>query len=196
MSVQIRDARVSDIPHLTYVCMQATGGVYEAIYENAIPGRETNLIIEHIFSRLNSTSSFRNCRVFESGGEVVGALHGYSADTSAHDPGDPLVRDDRLHLLRPFGELPAPSGSYYVSSVGFYPENRGRGYGRQLMQEAENTARSIELAKMSLHVFEQNSTAVSLYKGIGYEEVERRPVVAHPLIRYEGELLLMAKVLS
>ena len=61
------------------------------------------------------------------------------------------------------------------------------------MQEAEAIARSIELATMSLHVFEQNRTAVRLYASIGYEEVGRRPAVAHPLIRYEGQLLLMAK---
>ena len=61
MAVEIRDARVSDIPHLAYSCMQATGGVYEALYEDAIPGRDTHLIIEHLYSRLDSTSSFRNC---------------------------------------------------------------------------------------------------------------------------------------
>lgn len=195
ISVLIRDALVSDIPHLTYVSMQASGGVYEAIYENTIPGRETHLIIDHIFLRLNATSSFRNCRIFESDGQVVGALHGYSADTSADAPGDPLVRRDRLHLVVPFRELPTPPGSYYVSSVGLYPENRGRGYGRQLMQEAEDIAQSFDLATMSLHVFEQNSLAVTLYRSMGYEEVDRRHVVTRPLIRYEGEVLLMAKTL-
>lgn len=193
--VKIRDALANDIPHLTYVCMQASGGLYEAIYEGAIAGRETHLIIDHRFSRLKATSSLRNCRIFEADGKVVGALHGYAADASADDPGDPLVRRDRLHLVVPFGELPSPSGSYYVSSVGLYPDNRGRGYGRQLMQEAESIAQSIDLATMSLHVFEQNSPAVTLYRSMGYEEVDRRPVVIHPLIRYEGEVLLMAKVL-
>lgn len=195
MPAQIRDARVSDIPHLTYVCMEATGGVYEAIYEDAIPGRDTNLIIDHIFSRPGSTSSFRNCRVLESDGEVVGALHGYSSDASEDDPEDPLIRRDRLDLVMPFEELHPPSGSYYVHSVACYSENRGRGYGRRLMQEAEEIARSIELAKVSLHVFEENSTAVGLYKSIGYEMTDRRPVVRHPLIRYEGNLLLMEKTL-
>ena len=195
MSIEIRDARIDDIPHLAYVSMQASGGVYEALYEGAIPGREPQLIIEHRFSRLNTTSSVANCSIFESHGEVIGGLHGHPADASANDPRDPLMRQDRLHLVTPFVELPAPSGSYYVSSIGFYPNHRGRGYGRRLMQEAENVAQSDQLAKMSLHVFAENRNAVSLYQSLGYEEIGRRAVVTHPLIRYEGDLLLMAKSL-
>ncbi len=195
MSVQIRDARVSDIPHLAYVWMQAGGGVFDAIYEGAIPGRETNLIIEHVFSWLNATSSFRNWRILESDGEVVGALHGYRAEAGEQDPEDPLAREDRMHLLTPFVELCPPAGSYYVCAVALYTGSRGRGYGSQLMRAAECAARSMGLTRTSLHVFEENALAVSLYKELGYEELGRSPVVPHSLIRYEGELLLMEKSL-
>ncbi|NKB98255.1 MAG: GNAT family N-acetyltransferase [Pseudomonadales bacterium] len=187
MSVEIRDAHVTDIPHLAYVSMQASGGIYEAIYEGAIPDRETHLIIEHIFSRLDATSSFRNCRILESDGKVIGGLHGHAVAASANDPGDALIRRDRLYLVAPFAELHAPSDSYYISSVALYPENRGGGHGRRLMQDAENIARSMDLAKMSLHVFAENRGAVSLYESLGYEEIQRRPAVSHPLIRYEGD---------
>ena len=196
MSGQIRAAQVSDIPHLAYVCMQATGGIFEALYEGSIPNRETHLIIEHMFSRLDSTSSFRNCRMLEANSKVVGALHGFAADRSAQDPGDPLVRRDRLHVVAPFIELSTPPGSYYISSVGLYPDERGHGFGRALMQDAEATAESLALNSMSLHVFEQNRPAVTLYHSMGYEAIGRSPVIPHPLIRYEGELLLMAKSLG
>lgn len=196
MSITIREAKVSDIPHLAYVCLQATGGMFDAIYEGAIPGRETTLIVEHMFSRLNATSSFLNCRILEVDGVVVGGLHGYAATSSADNPGDPLVRRDRFHVLQPFIELPTPDDSYYISSIGFYPEHRGRGYGRQLMLEAEVIAHSLGLGATSLHVFEQNSAAVTLYRSMGYIEVGRRPVVPHPSIRYEGEVLLLRKSLN
>ena len=195
-SVQIRDAQVSDIPLLAYVCLQATGGIFEALYQGSIPGRETSHIVEHLFSRLNATSSYRNCQIFEAKGAAVGGLHGYPFDASTQDPGDPLARADRFHLVRPFMELPPPSGSYYVSSVGFYSNQRGRGYGRQLMQEAEAIARTKALNSMSLHVFERNSPAVTLYKSMGYEALGRQAVVTHPLIRYDGQLLLMGKSLD
>ena len=133
MSAQIRDAQVSDIPFLAYVCMQATGGIFEALYEGSIPGRETSLIVEHLFSRLNATSSYRNCQIFEAKGEAIGGLHGYPFDASAQDPGGPLIRADRFLLVRLFLELAPPFGSYCVSSVGFYSNQSGKRYGRQLM---------------------------------------------------------------
>ena len=196
MSVTIRDAQVSDIPHLAYICLEATGGVFDAIYEGAIPGRETSLIVEHMFSRLGATSSFKNCRILEVDGQVAGGLPGYAAAASTDDPGDPLMRHDRFHLLQPFIELPHPDDSFYISSVGLYPEQRGTGYGRQLMVDAEASAQSSGLSATSLHVFAQNSPAVTLYRSMGYVEVGRRLVVPHPLIRYEGELLLLRKTLA
>ena len=72
MSITIREAQVLDIPHLAYVCREATGGVYDAIYEGAIPNRDTCLIVEHMFSRLNATSSFHNCRIFDVDDHVAG----------------------------------------------------------------------------------------------------------------------------
>ncbi len=196
MLVTIREAQVQDIPHLAYVCREATGGVYDAMYEGGIPDRDTGLIVEHMFSRLNATSSFRNCRILEVDGQVAGGLHGYAARNSADDPGDPLMRRDRFHVLQPFIELPTPDDSYCISSVGFYPEQRGRGYGRQPILEAERIAQSLGLGATSLHVFEQNSPALTLYKSMGYTEVDRRPVVPHPLIRYDGQLLLLRKSLD
>ena len=197
MSVQIREAEIRDIPHLAYVWRQASGGVYDAVYEDAIPGREIHLLAEHAFTRTNSTTSFRHCWVLEADGEVVGGLHGYAAGAMADDPEDPLFRSDRVYVFQPFEELPHPAAdSFFVNAVGFYPEKRGRGYGMQLMQEAENIARSRELTGMSLHVFEENSPGVSLYKKLGYDIAGRRPVVPHPLIQYEGHLLLMTKSLN
>jgi ribosomal protein S18 acetylase RimI-like enzyme len=64
------------------------------------------------------------------------------------------------------------------------------------MQEAEAIARTKALNSMSLHVFERNSPAVTLYNSMGYEALGRQPVVTHPLIRYDGQLLLMGKSLD
>jgi hypothetical protein len=61
------------------------------------------------------------------------------------------------------------------------------------MQEAEAIARTKALNSMCLHVFERNSPAITLYKSMSYEALGRQPVVTHPLIRYDGQLLLMGK---
>ena len=106
------------------------------------------------------------------------------------------MRRDRFNLLKPFYELPIPNDSYYIHSVGLYPEQRGRGYGRELMLKAEEIAKSLEVNKTSLHVFQQNTHALTLYLGMGYTETGRSPVVPHSSILYDGQLLLLEKTLT
>ena len=196
MPTIIREAQVKDIPHLAYVSLQATSGLFDALYEGSIPGRETALIVEHMFSRLNTTSSYLNCRILVVDGQVAGGLHGFPQSESGTSVGDPLMRRDRFNLLKPFYELPIPNDSYYIHSVGLYPEQRGRGYGHELMLKAEEIAISLEVNTTSLHVFQQNTQALTLYLGMGYTETGRSPVVPHPSILYDGQLLLLEKTLT
>ena len=195
MPTIIREAQVKDIPHLAYVSLQATSGLFDALYEGSIPGRETPLIVEHMFSRLNTTSSYLNCRILEVDGQVVGGLHGFPQNESEKSAGDPLMRRDRFNLLKPFYELPIPKDSYYIHSVGLYPEQRGQGHGHELMLKAEEIAKSLQAKSTSLHVFQQNSQALALYLGMGYTETGRSPVVPHPSLLYDGQLLLLEKTL-
>jgi ribosomal protein S18 acetylase RimI-like enzyme len=55
------------------------------------------------------------------------------------------------------------------------PEQRGRGYGRQLMQVAIEHARSIGIERLHLSVTPDNHTARELYEKLGFESwgVER-----------------------
>ena len=196
MPTTIREAQVKDIPHLAYVSLQATSGLFDALYDESIPGRETSLIVEHMFSRLNTTSSYLNCRILEVDGKVAGGLHGFPQSESETSVGDPLIRRDRFSLLKPFYELPVPKDSYYIHSVGLYQEHRGQGYGRKLMLEAEELAKSLQVNTTSLHVFQQNTQALTLYQGMGYIEKGRSPVVPHPSLWYDGQLLLLEKTMA
>jgi len=194
MDLKIRTALTCDIPHLAYIWLEATGGVIEALYEGAIPGRQTNEIVEHVFSRSGTTTCFSNAIIAEEGGAVVGGLHAYPEADEAHDPCDPLVGEDRLSVAKPFSEL-HPTGNYYIVAVAMYPQARNKGIAKQLLQRAELNAKSLGFEQISLHVFEQNSVARSLYLRLGYHEDARRPAVAHPRIRYGGDILLMTKSL-
>ena len=196
MPATIREARVKDIPHLAYVSLQATSGLFDALYEGSIPGREILLIVEHMSSRLNTTSSYLNCQILEVDGQVVGGLHAFPQSESEKSAGDPLMRRDRFNLLKPFYELPIPKDSFYIHSVGLYPEQRGQGHGHELMLKAEEIAKSLQVNSTSLHVFQQNTQALTLYLGMGYTETGRSPVVPHPSLLYDGQLLLLEKTLA
>ena len=194
MQFSIRPATVADIPHLAYTLLEATGGLVEAVYEGAIPGRESHLIVEHLYSRPETTTAFTNCRVAESEGRVLGCVHAFPMDAIGEGPADPLVSPDRFHLFEPFEHLHA-DGSYYLMALATYPEFRGMGVGRRLLAHAESDAKAKGFRETSLHVFAQNEGAVRLYEALGYRERARHPVVAHPKIRYGGDFLLMTRTL-
>ncbi len=194
MSFSIRPAQIADIPHLAYAFMQATGGLAEAVYEGAIPGRSTSLIVEHLFSRPNATTAFTNCSVAENEERVLGSIHAFPMDAMGESPADPLVPEDRLYLFEPFEHMHA-GGSYYIMAVAVYPEFQGSGIGKRLIGEVEAAAKAKGFKETSLNVFSENQDAVRLYETLGYKERARQPVVGHDKIRYGGDYLLMTRVL-
>ena len=194
MNPSIRPAQVADIPHLARALMSASGGLTEAVYEGAIPGRSTDLIVEHLFSRPNATTSFTNCLVAESEGRVLGSIHAFPMNDMGGDPADPLVSGDRLYLYTPFEQMHA-DGSFYIMAVAVYPEFRGAGIGRRLIAEAEAAAKARGFGETSLNVFAENRGALKLYESLGYEERARQPAVGHERLRYGGDCLLMTRAL-
>ena len=194
MDLTIRPALPRDIPHLAYIWLEATGGLIEALYEGAIPGRKTHEIVEHVFSRSGSTTCFSNAIIAEEGGQVVGGLHAYPEEEEVHNPSEPLIEEHRLDVAAPFIEL-HPEASYYVFAVALYPQARNRGIAKQLLERAESNAKNRGFGRISLHVFDQNSVARDLYRRLGYQEQGRCPAVAHPRIRYGGDVVLLSKSL-
>ena len=58
---------------------------------------------------------------------------------------------------------------YYVATD---PERRSRGYGRVIMNAAENWLRAAGLAKVQLMVRRENAKAGAFYQSIGYAEAQ------------------------
>ncbi len=164
------------------------------MYENAIPDRTLQEIAEHRYSRGGTTTSIENGFIAEEDGAAMGGLHAYPMDLEANEPSDLLVNTQCPEVYEPFEHLHA-EGSYYINVVAVYPEYRGRGVARRLIEEAEIEAKTKKLGLMSLHVFAENVNAVRLYENLGYREAARRPVVDHPRLRYGGDLIVMTRSL-
>jgi ribosomal protein S18 acetylase RimI-like enzyme len=58
---------------------------------------------------------------------------------------------------------------YYVATD---PERRGKGYGRSIMNAAEDWLRAAGIAKLQLLVRRDNAKAGAFYQSIGYEEAQ------------------------
>ncbi len=60
------------------------------------------------------------------------------------------------------------------------------------MQLAREQARQHGYDRLSLVVFEENTPALRLYQRLGYEIIDRAPIIVpHPLIRCSGDALPM-----
>ncbi|MBT7613695.1 MAG: GNAT family N-acetyltransferase [Rhodospirillaceae bacterium] len=173
--------------------MEASGGLVEAVYEGAIPGREAKLIVEHLFSRPGTTTAITNCLVACDEKRVLGSIHAFPMDAMEEDgPPDPLVSEDRFYLYEPFMHMHA-DGSYYIMAVAVYREFQGSGVGKRLIAEAESAAKAKGFKVMSLHAFAENQGAIRLYESLGDKESARQPAVEHDKIRFGGDVLMLTR---
>jgi ribosomal protein S18 acetylase RimI-like enzyme len=66
--------------------------------------------------------------------------------------------------------------AWEVAYVGVVPEARGRGLGRELMQQVLAAARTAETKQLTLCVDARNAPAIALYRGLGFEHYDQRAV--------------------
>jgi len=191
MSVSIRRAGDRDIPFMAEVTQAAYGGYSDVMYAESVPGMTPRQILEMRLEQENTTYHIANGWIAEDGGEAVGAVHAYPVDDEQADPIDPFVPGDRIYYFAPMENMVVP-GSYYLNAIGVRETHRRRGVAALLMETAIAEGRGRNFEEMSLMVLEGNSAAVALYRRHGFEVRKRRPVVAHPALHYEGNLLLMA----
>lgn len=189
--IAFRRAERTDLPRLVELLCLGAGGVVDAVYDG-IPGTEPAAkLIERRFAVPGSVNHYGNSAVAVHRGAVVGQLISYPMDSALSEAPDPIIPSSHLIYWRPMKALRVP-GSYYISSLAVLPGYQNRGIGSALITIARSRAREEGLRDVSLHVFEQNRRAVSLYRRSGFEVVGREPAVSHRLIRFTGDLLAMA----
>jgi ribosomal protein S18 acetylase RimI-like enzyme len=189
--VMFRPARKSECRAIAALYRISSDGVADYIWTAlAAPGEDPLDVGERRYAREHTDFSYQNVTVAEVDGDVVGMIAAYAMGP-AEAPGDELDFDVDP-VLRPYQVLEQPN-SYYVSGMALLPPWRGRGIGTRLLGLACERARALGLPQVSLIVFERNSGARRLYERLGFRELMREPVVPHPLIRFEGDALLLVK---
>ncbi len=130
----------------------------------ARPGESLLDVGERRYARDGVDFSFENCLVATHHERVVGMLHSFAM--ASHDDDQDENPDP---ILRPYAELEVP-GSLYISGVATLDSVRGRGIGTVFLERAVERARTMNLDKLSLIVFEQNQGAKRLYERHGYHD--------------------------
>jgi ribosomal protein S18 acetylase RimI-like enzyme len=65
-----------------------------------------------------------------------------------------------------------PGSDTNLNNVGVTPEQRGKGYGRQITLQALNRLRELDKEKVRLRVHAENMPAIGLYESLGFEVEE------------------------
>ena len=158
----------------------------------AAPGQSSSEVGRNVIRNdKDHFTHFRNWRVAEDDGKIVGALNGYVIPEPFSSPA-PI-----LEAVKPLNELKEmAAGTWYVSAVAIYPEYQGSGFGKSLLAEAENLARASNKDRLTLMVGSFNARAYGLYQKTGYKEWARRSFAAFPGSDEAGEWVLMVKNLG
>lgn len=81
-----------------------------------------------------------------------------------------------------YANLRIVAGEGEVERIAVHPDCRGRGFGRELMEEMVSFARKQGVKEMTLEVRAGNETAISLYTSSGFvKEAVRRGYYREPL---------------
>ncbi len=170
--VAIRPARATDAADLAILEDMASRGLTAHIWCHAKV--ESGVMTAHEFGRARALdpavgTNFRNALIAEADGMAAGASISY-----------PIVRErvdmNRLpDIMKPIMELRALLDDvWYIDTLAVYHHNRGAGIGRALLEAEFARGTKAGKARTALTVEDANEPALRLYRGMGFEPVDRR----------------------
>jgi ribosomal protein S18 acetylase RimI-like enzyme len=149
--------------------------------ESRLPGQTLEQAGAERAKIANANFSYRNTLLARIDGDIAGMLLAYRLPSAADNDEDPA---DFPEFVQPIIELEqCVPESFYINMLAAYPRFRGQGVGSALMARADGLALEAECELITLGVFETNEGALRLYRRLGFELIESRPMVAssyHP----------------
>ncbi len=189
-AITFRPARKEDSRIIAEMFRISSGGVADYIWRKMASDYPPGLSLVEIgarrYARENTDFSYQNCVLAECRGAVVGMMHCYPIAQDAAGESEEVDP-----VLRPYAELEVP-GSLYLSSGSVLSGYRDQGIGSLFLTIARHRARRLGLDRLSVIVFEGNEASLRMCRRHGFALIDRRRIVPHELIEYEGEALLLA----
>ena len=190
MDVKIRPARKNDAAHVAVLMDIAAHGIESAFWaaeqdpDHSLLSVARTRIIEDTSLAYHLSRS----RLLDVGGDVAGVLIGGIVQADAGIPsGFPP-------FLAPVLELETAAANHWaVIAVAIYPEHRGRGLAKLLLNHALELAVGERAAGLSLVVEDTNTPALSLYSGMGFVERDSRPWLPYGTRRGPSRWLLLTR---
>ncbi len=191
--MEIRRATLDDCRPIAELALIAGEGIPAYFWKGSQkPGQEIeDAGAENLASEIKNFS-YRNTHVAVVNDSIAGMLLAYRLPDDDNEDLDELPE-----FIRPCIELEqCVPGSFYINMLATFPEYRNQSIGTQLMAIVDNLAREVGCDQTSIQVFGQNQGALRLYQRLGYNIVEKRPVIPHSCHPYTGEIMLLTRAVA
>ena len=189
--ITYRRAKETECMSLAEMIDLASGGVVEFLFRDLIPEMTPAQIISGNLARVGPAHSYQNTHVAIVQDRVVGMALAFSADH--HYIGAEMREffpEDRLAHLEDFYNARV-GGSLMLDALCVAKDFRRKGIGSNLIEQVKARAAVSGYGSVSLLVFADNSTAISVYRQQGFNEVRAVTLDPHELIPHVGGCLLM-----
>ena len=193
--LKFRDATEDDCTHLTLIRDMAGRRMPAYLWSQDVAQGQSCFEYgrEKIRTDTEFDAYFKNWRVAQLESGFVGAFFGFLVEDPYPDRDLGAVPE----CFRPCVELEkAASGAWMLQAIAILPEYRGKGFARQLLDEAARVALEAGTSRIALQAEEVNSVALRAYTKNGFVEVDRRPYVHFPGSQDSGDVILMCKEIS
>ena len=193
--LQFRSATEDDCTHLTLIRDMAGRRMPAYLWSQEVVQGQS--CFEYGREKIRTDASFdayfKNWRVAQLESNFVGAFFGFLVD----DPYPDRVLESVPECFRACVELEkVESCAWMLQAIAILPEYRGKGFARQLLDEAARVASEAGTNRIALQAEEVNSVALRAYTRNGFVEVDRRPYVHFPGSQDSGDVILMCKEIS
>lgn len=195
MDYTLRPATEADCDIIAEAIAQSSGGYAQLGWQEKAtdyPDLELLQIGASMYREDNPPFTWRNCVVVQGTAEPMGVMLAYGIDED-YQSAEPVAgehggdqADDIYYPVKM-----EVANSWYICGMTVFEPWRGQGIGSRLLEYAAAQARNEGYPQLSLIAFEQNAGSVRLYLRNGFTVVERRVIIPHPMIDYEGDALLM-----
>ena len=182
--IVLRPARRED----AYAVAELIHSTSEALYQRFSGDRASALrILRAAFRRRGNGASREIVTVVAIGGEIAGAMAAFPAEEAASRARrflrlllirtPPWTWRETLRIYRLGEEVapPPPVDSFYIDSLATHPDHRRIGVATALLSHADDRARELGLAGLSLSTGADNATARATYERLGFEQTGERP---------------------
>ncbi|MCG8492607.1 MAG: GNAT family N-acetyltransferase [Sneathiellales bacterium] len=163
----------------------------EFLLDGIVPDVTADQLLAVTLTETQSPLSYSNTVVLDEDNEVKGVMLGYSLkDFSISGEMKMFVEQNRVDHVRGLYTQKIPN-SYYIHALSVDDSVQGRGGGKALIEIAKDIALDQGFDNLSLHVWQDNLQALSLYKAVGFEEISLIPIERHKLLPHDGGMLLL-----